>query len=117
MMSKERELLYRWYKGARDTDDFSELYDKTEELLTQPEQTEPEPDIDYIVKEIHKKCFHQSLNTAPVITVRDALSIFRKHLKNKRTPKVESLFTLKELDSFEKAVQQSENLGKMYDEL
>lgn len=37
-MSKEIELLYRWYKGARDTDDFSELYDKTEELLAQPEQ-------------------------------------------------------------------------------
>jgi len=42
-MSKERELLYRWYKGARDTDDFSELYDKTEELLAQPE---PEPTTD-----------------------------------------------------------------------
>ena len=37
-MSKERELLYRWYKGARDQVDFGELYDKTEELLAQPEQ-------------------------------------------------------------------------------
>ena len=37
-MSREIELLYRWYKGARDQDDFSELYDKTEELLAQPEQ-------------------------------------------------------------------------------
>ena len=37
-MRKEIELLYRWYKGARDTDDFSELYDKTEELLAQFEQ-------------------------------------------------------------------------------
>ena len=38
-MSRERELLYRWYRGARDQVDFGELYDKTEELLTQPEQT------------------------------------------------------------------------------
>ena len=32
-------------------------------------------------------------------------------------PIAKSLFTLQELESFEKAVQQSENLGKMYDEL
>ena len=57
---------------------------QVDELLAQPE---PEPDIDYIVREIHKKCFHQSLNTAPVITVRNALSIFRKYLKGKRTLK------------------------------
>lgn len=37
-MSRERDLLYRWYRGARDQDDFSELYDKTEELLAQPER-------------------------------------------------------------------------------
>ena len=37
-MSKERELLYRWYKGAQDQVDFNELYDKTEELLAQPEK-------------------------------------------------------------------------------
>ena len=37
-MGKEIELLYRWYRGARDQDDFSELYDKTEELLAQPER-------------------------------------------------------------------------------
>ena len=34
-MSIEIELLYRWYNGARDQDDFNELYDKTEELLAQ----------------------------------------------------------------------------------
>jgi hypothetical protein len=37
-MSKERELLYRWYRGARDQVDFGELYDKTEELLAKPER-------------------------------------------------------------------------------
>jgi len=37
-MSKERELLYRWYNGAKNVDDFSDLYDKTEELLVQSEQ-------------------------------------------------------------------------------
>ena len=36
-MSKERELLYRWYRGARDRVDFNELYDTTVKLLTQPE--------------------------------------------------------------------------------
>lgn len=41
-MSRERELLYRWYRGARDQVDYDELYDKTEELLAQPE-TEQEP--------------------------------------------------------------------------
>ena len=38
VMSPERELLYRWYKGAQDQVDFNELYDKTEKLLAQPEQ-------------------------------------------------------------------------------
>ena len=38
-MSIERDLLHRWYRGARDQVDFGELYDKTEELLAQPEQT------------------------------------------------------------------------------
>lgn len=46
-MSKERELLYRWYRGARDLDDYNELCDKTEELLAQPEpEQEPLSDDD-----------------------------------------------------------------------
>ena len=83
-LSKERELLERVVSGDDDGDFFisHRLYKDIETFLAKPEQ---EPDIDYFVKEIHKKCFHQSLDTAPVITVRDALSIFRKFLKNKRT--------------------------------
>ena len=37
MMSIERDLLHRWYRGARDQADFNELYDTTVKLLTQPE--------------------------------------------------------------------------------
>lgn len=122
-MSKERELLKEALKvlewngimGSHDT------YNSIKELLAQPEQ---DPDIDYFVKEIHKKCFLQSLDTAPVITVRDALSIFRKFLKSKRTPVVKPKLVRKgtkawsdELNELDKAVKQSENLGKMYDEL
>ena len=83
-MSKEIELLHRWVGGGLLYNSvYISLMEETQELLAQPEQTEQEPDIDYFVKEIHKKCFQQSLNTAPVITVRDALSIFRKCLNSK----------------------------------
>ena len=60
MMSKERELLYRWYKGAQDQVDFNELYDKTEELLAQPE---PEPDYYLRFDEVHEE--HPTIDGDP----------------------------------------------------
>lgn len=47
MMSIERALLHRWYRGATDQADLNELYDTTVKLLTQPEQTKQEPKIEF----------------------------------------------------------------------
>ena len=54
MMSIERELLMRWWRGATDQADLNELYDTTVKLLTQPEQ---EP----ICKGIEKNKFNEGL--------------------------------------------------------
>ena len=61
MMSQERNLLHRWYRGARDQVDFGELYDKTEELLAQPEQ-EQEPLLAETKIEWYGKGFRQGVN-------------------------------------------------------
>jgi len=48
-----------------------------------PPKREP-VELEDVIKQIHDKCYQTSFDTAPVITVRDALTIFRNYLKSKR---------------------------------
>ena len=50
--------------------------------LAQPEQEPVE--LEDVIKQIHDKCYQTSFDSAPVIAVRDALTIFRNYLKSKR---------------------------------
>ena len=49
------------------------------------EEPEQEPvELEDVIKQIHDKCYQTSFDSAPVIAVRDALTIFRNYLKSKR---------------------------------
>jgi len=67
--------------GVESNRDEEEI-DRLTQLLVQPN---PEPvELEDVIKQIHDKCYQTSFDTAPVIAVRDALTIFRNYLKSKR---------------------------------
>lgn len=83
-MSKERELLQAIILKVDGLEGFGimNIIKESKELLAQPEQEPVE--LEDVIKQIHDKCYQTSFDSAPVIAVRDALTIFRNYLKSKR---------------------------------
>jgi len=63
-MSKERELLRRWYNGDLLPEEYMKLMKETKQLLAQPKQTEqePEPLLAETKIEWYGKGFRQGVN-------------------------------------------------------